>query len=289
MATRRTRASACCGARWPEPRPPIHARPPGGGPGRGTALVAPTGASVGGAAVEASGRMATDLRHPHRPRRRPGPMNRTVMWFRRDLRLSDNPALLAAARDVGGDGEVVAAVLPRPAAARPVGTGSPCVPVGLPRRLRRRRRWPPRRAIGPARVRGPAGGGRDRGDIGVRLRGLRALRPWSRRACGPGAGRSGRRAGPRGLALRRAARRGREGGWRPVQGVHALLAGVAGPRLARAGAGAARRPLGRGGARGGGARPAEGRCPAPGGGRGRGAAGGGALPRRPDRRLRRHP
>ena len=35
-------------------------------------------------------------------------MNRTVLWFRRDLRLSDNPALQAAADEVGRDGEVVA-------------------------------------------------------------------------------------------------------------------------------------------------------------------------------------
>ena len=31
-----------------------------------------------------------------------------VMWFRRDLRLDDLPALLAAARDDGADGEVLA-------------------------------------------------------------------------------------------------------------------------------------------------------------------------------------
>ena len=31
-----------------------------------------------------------------------------VMWFRRDLRLSDNPALAAAVRHAGTDGEVTA-------------------------------------------------------------------------------------------------------------------------------------------------------------------------------------
>jgi deoxyribodipyrimidine photo-lyase len=35
-------------------------------------------------------------------------MAATVMWFRRDLRLSDNPALVAAASEAGSDGEVVA-------------------------------------------------------------------------------------------------------------------------------------------------------------------------------------
>jgi deoxyribodipyrimidine photo-lyase len=34
-------------------------------------------------------------------------MGRAVLWFRRDLRLSDNPALAAAVREVGADGEVV--------------------------------------------------------------------------------------------------------------------------------------------------------------------------------------
>jgi deoxyribodipyrimidine photo-lyase len=35
-------------------------------------------------------------------------VHRAVMWFRRDLRRRDNPALVAAARHAGGDGEVVA-------------------------------------------------------------------------------------------------------------------------------------------------------------------------------------
>jgi deoxyribodipyrimidine photo-lyase len=35
-------------------------------------------------------------------------MATAVMWFRRDLRLSDNPALVAAASEAGADGEVVA-------------------------------------------------------------------------------------------------------------------------------------------------------------------------------------
>jgi deoxyribodipyrimidine photo-lyase len=35
-------------------------------------------------------------------------VTRAVIWFRRDLRLSDNPALVAAARHAGPDGEVVA-------------------------------------------------------------------------------------------------------------------------------------------------------------------------------------
>ena len=50
------------------------------------------------------------------------------MWFRRDLRLSDNPALAAAARHVGAGGEVVALFCLDPRLERPAGRGSPCVP-----------------------------------------------------------------------------------------------------------------------------------------------------------------
>ncbi|HEX8803057.1 MAG TPA: deoxyribodipyrimidine photo-lyase, partial [Acidimicrobiales bacterium] len=35
-------------------------------------------------------------------------MATSIMWFRRDLRLSDNPALVRAVGEAGGDGEVVA-------------------------------------------------------------------------------------------------------------------------------------------------------------------------------------
>jgi deoxyribodipyrimidine photo-lyase len=48
-------------------------------------------------------------------------MTRAVMWFRRDLRLSDNPAVAAAARHVGPDGEVVALFCTDPRLGRPAG------------------------------------------------------------------------------------------------------------------------------------------------------------------------
>ena len=35
-------------------------------------------------------------------------MSTTILWFRRDLRLSDHPALVDAVQAAGSDGEVVA-------------------------------------------------------------------------------------------------------------------------------------------------------------------------------------
>lgn len=43
------------------------------------------------------------------------------MWFRRDLRLSDNPALAAASRGAGSDGEVVVLVCDDTRLRRPSG------------------------------------------------------------------------------------------------------------------------------------------------------------------------
>ena len=65
-------------------------------------------------------------------------MPTSVMWFRRDLRLGDNPALLEA----GADGDVLPLFVLDPALWGPAGP----VPPGLPRRLAASPRRPARRA-----------------------------------------------------------------------------------------------------------------------------------------------
>ena len=106
-------------------------------------------------------------------------MSPAVMWFRRDLRLSDNPALEAAIRHAGPDGEVVAVFCLDPRLLGPSGRArraflSGCLEAldaDLGGRLVVRSGRP--EAVVPAR------GGRDRRRRRVRRRGLRALRPPS--------------------------------------------------------------------------------------------------------------
>ena len=131
------------------------------------------------------------------------------MWFRRDLRLADNPALLAAC----ADGRRAAAVRARPALWGPAGAPPP----GLPRRvaaLARRARCAggeprlhvrPRRPGAPGRPAPPAQVGATRVHVAADYGPYGARRDDARRA---GAGRARRRAGPHRVAVRRRARAG---------------------------------------------------------------------------------
>ena len=160
----------------------------------------------------------------------------SVMWFRRDLRLADNPALAARCPARGRRRRVVALFCldDRLCPARRAPPRWPSSPAASGRSTsdRRAASWsaPGRPADGRP---GARRGGRRR--RGVRRRGLRALRPRPRRR------------GRRGPAPRRRRRsngsaspyavppgRGRAtGSGDALQGVHALLPGVARPRLAR--------------------------------------------------------
>ena len=195
------------------------------------------------------------------------------MWFRRDLRLGDNPALLEA----GADGRCCpCSSSTPPSGVRP---GRPGGPTSAPRsaaldgQLRQRRtRLSVVRGDPVASRRAGRQGGRRR--AGARRGGLRAVRRRSatrgREALGDAGIELVRTGSPYAVAPGPGPQRVR----RPVQGVHAVLAGVGRARLARPGGPAERRLLA--GARGrhhrhpraGGA----GRARAARGGRGRGAA-----------------
>ena len=114
------------------------------------------------------------------------------MWFRRDLRLADNPALLAAvdAARADGDGRVVPLFVRGPgavAAGRPGAAGLPrCLAAGAGRQHGRR----PAAAARRSRRGPPRGRPRRRGHQRPHRRGLRPLRPRARRG---GRGRPRRR------------------------------------------------------------------------------------------------
>ena len=157
----------------------------------------------------------------------------SVLWFRRDLRLADNPALLAAADAAGAGGVLPLFVLDdalRAAERRPPAG----VPLPLAAGARRRAGRPARgaaRQAGERRApRRP--GGRRR--VRARRRGLRPVRAGSGRA-GGGRPAGRRRAGPDRLAVRGRARAGPQGRRQPVPGLHAVLPGLDRARLAAAG------------------------------------------------------
>ena len=155
-----------------------------------------------------------------------------VMWFRRDLRLADNPALLeACARRAGA-----AAVRARP---RSWGPAGPVRRAYLGASLRRST---PRCGSGdpalggPGRPGTPGGAGRQGGRrrAGARRRRLRALRPRARQRGRARRSPSRHRAGAHRVAVRRGARAGDQRRGRAVQGLHAVLPGLGRARLAGA-------------------------------------------------------
>ena len=103
------------------------------------------------------------------------------MWFRRDLRLTDNPALLAAveAARADGDGRVVPLFVVDPAllaAGRGRATGLPRVVAAGPGRQPRRRAAPPARRSGRGAARGGPSRRRDQRAPRGRLRSVRTDR-----------------------------------------------------------------------------------------------------------------
>ena len=216
-------------------------------------------------------------------------MNRTVMWFRRDLRLSDNPALQAAAQDAGRDGEVVALFCLDPRL---------CGPSG-----------PARRAF----LSGCLGAfdGDIGGDLVVRSGPPESVVPQVAAETGATSVYAAEDFGPYGRGRDERVARAladRGGGLVPVGSPYAVPPG----EVVKAGGEPYKvfTPFSRAWRAHGWPEPApaprgvrwaagvpgeevpdapEGRCPAPGGGRGRGAASGAAVSGRPDRRLCRHP
>ena len=165
----------------------------------------------------------------------------SVMWFRRDLRLADNPALLAAARRRTG----AAAVRARPGTVGPRRPAAPRLPRRLAARPRRRlRAVGSRRApgdpvagwslaaqeVGADRVHvaadyGPYGRQRDAAvERALAEHGIELVRTGSPYAVAPG--------------------RVDHGRGRPLQGLHAVQPGLGRARLARPGRRADRRRLG---------------------------------------------
>ncbi len=211
----------------------------------------------------------------------------SVMWFRRDLRLSDNPALLEAA----ADGDVLPLFVLDPALWGPAGPSRRAYLAAslraLDASLRERGRTPLRgpRRPGAAGRPGRAGGRRR---AGPRRGRHRALRPRPRRAGRGRPRRRRRRAGPHRLGVRRGPGPRPERLRRALPRLHAVLEGLDRPRLARP-----RGPAGRRGLAGprrdhGDPRPGPARRPrAAGGRRGRGRAALGGVPRRRGRGLRR--
>ena len=146
--------------------------------------------------------------------------SRSIMWFRRDLRLRDNPALTAAL----SDGDVLPLFVVDPAFERG-GCASTCALARLLRRARRGDRWGARRPARRPGRRGPGPRRRDRCVDRVRRQGLRAVRPPPRRAGRRCA--SWRWSSPTGRRLSVRGRPGQrgQGRRRSVLGVHAVLAG----------------------------------------------------------------
>ena len=171
-------------------------------------------------------------------------MPTSVMWFRRDLRLGDNPALLEAV----ADGPVLPLFVLDPALWGPAGPSRRAY-LGaslraLDGQLRQRgtrlsvvRGDPVRRVVLAAR------------EVGAeRVHVAADYGPYGQppRPGGRGGARERRhRAGPHGLAVRRRSRPGRQRLRRPLPGLHAVQQGVVGPRLARPGRPAHRRELAR--------------------------------------------
>ena len=164
-----------------------------------------------------------------------------VLWFRRDLRLADHPALLAARDAAGPDARC------SPSSCSTTGSGAR---PGDPRRrflldcladLREQtggalvlRSGDPEQVI-PQLV------GRGRRDERARLRRRRPVRPAARRRRRARARR--RAAGAHRLALRRHPGPRDQGRRHAVPGLHPVRPRLAGARLARAGAAPGRRPL----------------------------------------------
>ena len=164
----------------------------------------------------------------------------SIMWFRRDLRLRDHPALRAAAER----GPVLGLFVLDPAL---WGSAGPARRAWLAASLRSLDESMGGRLcvrLGRAVVGGAADGSRGRAPAGARDQRLHALRPGprpGRRRGAPGR----RRGGGHRDAVRRRAGHDHERLGQPLQGVHAVQQGLAQPRLGRPGAGAAQRRLGR--------------------------------------------
>ena len=165
----------------------------------------------------------------------------SVMWFRRDLRLARQPG--AARGGCGRRRRCRCSCSTRRSGARP---GRPAAPTSPRRsapstassgsggrRLSVVRGDPVRRVVLAAKA-----GRRRAGARGRRLRPLRSPPRPGRRA---GARGRRRRAGPHRLAVRRRARPGHQRLGRPLQGLHAVLAG---PGPSTAGAARSTRPTG---------------------------------------------
>ena len=156
------------------------------------------------------------------------------MWFRRDLRLGDNPALLEAA----ADGDVLPLFVLDPALWGPAGPARRAHLGASLRALDASLRAAAGVAVGgPRRSGTPRGARRARGrrHPGPRRRRLRPLRPPPRPGGRAGPRRARDRAGPHRLAVRRRAGPGHQRVRRPLQGLHAVLEGLGRPRLARPG------------------------------------------------------
>ena len=173
-------------------------------------------------------------------------MPTSIVWFRRDLRLSDHPALIEAVQAAGATASVVPAVLRSTigCGSRRATTGGRSSPAAsAPSTTPSAGTWSCATATRCACV--PGAGRRGGGRRGVRHRRLRALRrpAGRRRGGGPGA-RPGAGLRRVGLALRRDPGTVRTGVGRAVPGVHALLEGVGRPRVAGPEPGAAAGALG---------------------------------------------
>ena len=164
-----------------------------------------------------------------------------IVWFRRDLRVDDLPALAHACRE---HERIVAALRPRSqASARPLPLArSHCVAARVPCRARRRAARAGSAAGGAPRPpgdRGAARGARGRRRDRARLRRRDRLRALARRPRGGGARTRRGRLAPPPRPLRGRPAADRDGPGRPLQGLHALPARVARPGAPRAGASAA--------------------------------------------------
>ena len=164
----------------------------------------------------------------------------SIMWFRRDLRLRDNPAL----REAAGAGPVLGLFVLDPAL---WGNAGPARRAWLAANLRSLDDSMDGRLcirIGPA----PSVVPRMLGEVGrrpaARHARLHPLRPQARPRRGRGAARRGRGDRDR-HAVRRGAGDDQERVGRSLQGVHAVQQGVARARMGRPGPGAAQRRVGR--------------------------------------------
>ena len=169
-------------------------------------------------------------RHDHTVAASSGSAGRSVLWFRRDLRLADHPALLAAAAGSGVLGLFVADdALLAPSGSSRRAFLSGCL-AALNEAMDGRLLVLHGRPEDGAAPRGP---GRRR-DGSPRFRRLHALRPGPGRCGREGPGR--RRCGLRRdrLAVRGGAGPGAQGRRVPVRGLHPLLQRVEGARLAQA-------------------------------------------------------